>query len=123
MKKKINKVSANYLDYIPLHGEKHSWETDDGGRVAILVENKGPFNRVAQLLFKKPKVTKVHLDKMGNFIWPLIDGNNTVGDIADRVHEEFGEKAEPLYNRLVTYMQTMESYDFITMRKPESSAE
>lgn len=119
MKKKVNKVSANYLDYVPLHSEKHTWEADDKNQIVIHIENKGPFNRVAQLLFKKPKITKVHLDKMGNFIWSLIDGKRTVNDIANEVHEEFGEKAEPLYNRLVTYMQTLESYEFITMIKPD----
>jgi hypothetical protein len=53
---------------------------------------------------------------MGNFIWPLIDGKRTVGDIALLVKAEFGDKAEPLYNRLVVYMRNLEMYHFVVMR-------
>ncbi len=114
---KKDKQSNNYLNYIPVHNDAFSYETDEGGKVTILVENKGPFNRMAQVLFKKPKVSKIHLDEMGNFIWPLMDGKRTVYEIAQLVKNEFGEKAEPLYNRLVQYMRNLESYQFVVMRK------
>jgi hypothetical protein len=42
-----------------------------------------------------------------------IDGVHTVNDIAEAVKAKFGESAEPLYNRLVTYMETLRSNDFI----------
>ena len=34
---------------------------------------------------KKPKVSQIHLDEMGNFVWPLIDGTRTVYEIAELV--------------------------------------
>ena len=71
---------------------------------------------MAQTLFNKPKVSQIHLDEMGNFIWPLMDGKRTVYDISQLVKEEFGEKAEPLYNRLVQYVRNLESYGFIKLR-------
>ena len=81
---------------------------------------KGAFNTIAQKLFNKPRYTKIHLDENGTFIWPLIDGKKTVTDIAALVKEEFGEKAEPLYPRIVKYFQIMESYHFINfINKPE----
>lgn len=116
MAKKRSKTK-NYLDYIPCHNGKYSWERDEQGNVVIFVENKGLFNRVAQKLLGKPKVSQVHLEEMGNFIWPLINGERSVFEIAELVHSEFGERAEPLYNRLVTYMQTLESYGFIQMNE------
>ena len=62
----------------------------------------------------------MHLDAQGTFIWPLIDGEKTVADIAALVKEEFGEKAEPLYPRIVKYFQIVESYNFIEfINKPE----
>lgn len=51
---------------------------------------------------------------MGTFVWPLIDGEKTVTEIAALVKEEFGEKAEPLYPRIVKYFQIMESYNFVS---------
>lgn len=115
--KKKNVVSGNYLDYIPVYDEKHQYEVNDKGEVTILVENTGIFNRIAQTLLKKPKVSKIHLDEMGNFIWPLIDGKNTIYDISVHVKEQFGDKAEPLYNRLVQYMRNLESYGFVRLKK------
>lgn len=115
--KKKNTVSGNYLDYIPAHGDKHQYHINDKGEVTIFVENRGIFNRIAQKLFRKPAVSKIHLDQMGNFIWPLINGERTIYEISVYVKEEFGEKAEPLYNRLVQYMRNLESYEFICFRK------
>lgn len=114
---KKEKKSANYLNYIPVHNEEFSFETDEEGNITIFVENKGLFNRIAQVLFHKPKVSQIHLDEMGNFIWPLIDGEKSVYEIAGFVKEEFGQKAEPLYNRLVQYMRNLENYQFIKMKK------
>ena len=69
-----------------------------------MVENKGVFNKIEQVVFKKPRISKIHLDEMGNFIWPYIDGARTIYDISELVHEHFGDKAEPfikdLYNIL-----------------------
>lgn len=114
---KRDKKSANYLNFIPKYNEDFSFEIDEEGKVTIFVENKGIFNRIAQVLFHKPKVSQIHLDEMGNFIWSLIDGEKSVYEIAGFVKEEFGEKAEPLYNRLVQYMRNLENYQFIKMKK------
>ena len=84
------------------------------------IENTGVFNTIAQKVFNKPRYTKVHLDGFGTFIWPLIDGRRSVMDIAACVKEEYGEKAEPLYPRIVQYFQTVESYHFVRfINKPE----
>lgn len=112
-KRKKNEPQINYLDLIPQQSLEIRWHRDIKDRVIIEVENKGLFNTIAQKIFGKPRFTKVHLDANGTFIWPLIDGERTVADIAELVHEEFGEKAEPLYPRIVKYFQIMESYHFV----------
>ena len=55
----------------------------------------------------------IDLDAMGSFIFQRIDGQRTVGDIALLVKAEFGQKAEPLYDRLVKYMQILRNNGFI----------
>ena len=112
-RKKEKQESINYLDLIPERNEALRWHRDLKERIVLEVENKGIMNKVAQPLFHKPRFTKVHLDKLGTFIWPLIDGTRTVADIADLVKEEFGKEAEPLYPRIVKYFQIVESYSFI----------
>lgn len=103
----------NYLDKKPLRNPKYNWTTDDAGIVTLEVENKGVMNRIAQKLFKKPKISYVHLDEMGSFVWPLLDGVKDITEIGTYVKEHFGEKAEPLYERLAKYFQILESYGFV----------
>lgn len=112
-KNKKNESQINYLDLIPERAAELRWHTDLKDRIILEVENTGVFNTIAQKVFGKPRFTKVHLDANGSFIWPLIDGQKTVAEIADKVKEQFGEKAEPLYPRIVKYFQMMESYHFI----------
>ena len=40
--------------------------------------------------------------------WPLIDGVRSVMELADLQKAEFGEEVEPLYPRVVKYMQIMD---------------
>lgn len=112
-KKKKNETTINYLDLIPETAGSIRWHRDFKERVILEIENTGLFNSIAQKVFGKPRYTKVHLDAQGTFIWPLIDGQKTVTDIAGLVKEEFGEAAEPLYPRIVKYFQIMESYHFV----------
>ena len=113
--KKMNKPQQgdNYLEYVPCHNPDIEYEIDSENKVTIFQENKGFFNFIAQKLFKKPRISQIHLDEMGNFIWSNIDGRRNLLEIAELVKAEFGEKAEPLYNRLVQYIKTLEAYGFI----------
>ncbi len=110
-------LSENYLDKVPVYHENCKFEISEQKEVTIFVENKGFFNKIAQMFFKRPRVSQIHLDAMGNFIWPLIDGERSIYDIAECVKQEFGEKAEPLYQRIAQYFKTLESYGFIQMKQ------
>ena len=116
MKKKDLK-SQNYLERIPMRPEHIAWSWDEKGIVTLDIENRGFFNRLAQLLFKKPKVSHIHLDKMGSFIWPLMDGNKDIVALGVLVKEHFGDDAEPLYERLAKFFQILDSYSFVTWNK------
>ncbi len=107
------KKTVNYLDKIPKRNEKYNWTVSGEGVVTIEVENRGVFHFLAQKLLKKPKVTMVHLDRLGSFIWPLLEGECDVHVIGKKVEEKFGDEAHPLYERLVKYFQILESYGFI----------
>ncbi|MGN1304029.1 MAG: PqqD family protein [Oscillospiraceae bacterium] len=111
------KDERNYLDLIPVHSAKLSFEKDESGRVTIVVENKGFFNSILQKIAKKPRFTRIDLQGQGSFVWLCIDGKKTVYEIAQDVRKKFGEEAEPLYDRLVTYMHTLESCGFILLKK------
>ena len=111
------KKNENYLERIPKRPDKIKWSTDEEGIVTLDIENTGFFNLVAQKFFKKPKVSYVHLDKMGSFIWPLLDGEKDIVALGVLVKEHFGEEAEPLYERLAKYFQILDSYSFVEWKE------
>lgn len=113
MKKKKEVISQNYLEKIPVRPAHIAWSANEEGIVTLDIENTGLFNRIAQKLLRKPKVSHIHLDEMGSFVWPLLDGDKNIIELGKNVEEHFGEKANPLYERLSKYFQILDSYGFI----------
>ncbi len=111
MKKK--NTEENYLERIPVRSDNLPWKTDENGFVTVEVENKGAMNKIAQKFFKKPKISYIHLDKNGSFVWPLIDGEKSILEIGKSVEKEFGEEANPLYERLAQFFRILENNNFI----------
>lgn len=111
-KKKQIVIPQNYLLRVPMRHSDIDWKTDDKG-VVLEIENKGWANRIAQKLFFRPKVSYVHLDKLGSFVWPLMDGEMNITELGKLVDAEFGEEAHPLYERLARYFQILDSYHFV----------
>ena len=103
MKKNNNVISENYLERKPARPEGISWSADENGIVTLDIEN----------LLKKPKVTHIHLDEIGSFVWPLLDGEKNIIELGKEVEKHFGEKANPLYERLAKYFQILDSYHFV----------
>ena len=113
---KKNKNQGNYLDFCPIKNETIGWTVDGEGIVTLSVENKGFFNKIAQKFFKRPKVSYVHLDENGSFVWQLIDGEKTIADMGEDVKQRFGDAANPLYERLVQFFKILKSYGFIEFK-------
>ena len=111
------KTKENYLEKIPCKNARIKWSQDVSGLVTLEVQNRGFANLLAQKLLKKPKVSFIHLEEFGSFIWTAIDGVRDIITIGKLVKEQFGEKAEPLYERLSTYMKTLKSNGFIDFNK------
>ncbi len=109
-------VYENYLDKIPRHKDGLNWSIDENSRVILEVENKGIANKILQVILKKPKVSFIHLDEMGSFIWQKIDGKKNVFAVGKEVKEQFGENAEPLYERLTQYFNILTSYGFVEFK-------
>lgn len=115
--KRENKSKENYLERRPMRPEEISWSVDENGMVILDIKNKGMFNKLAQILFHRPKISHIHLDEMGSFIWPLLDGEKDIVVLGVLVKEHFGDKAEPLYERLAKYFQILDSYSFLRWKE------
>ncbi len=111
--KKSKANSQNYLDKIPLVSSSIEYKADDDGIVTLQIHNKGIINRIAQILFFKPKVSYIHLDELGSYSVLCADGKRSIFEIGKLVKNKFGQKSEPLYERLSKFFQIMDSYKFI----------
>ncbi|MBE6681965.1 MAG: PqqD family protein [Ruminococcaceae bacterium] len=110
------KQKENYLEKIPVRKEKFRFTESDDGLITIEIDNKGFFNRLLQLIAKKPKVSYIHLDENGSFVWKQIDGRRDIIEIGKLVEEHFGEKANPVYERLVKYFAMLQNAGFIEFK-------
>lgn len=109
----MKKNKENYLERCPDRISWLKWSVDDKKSVVLEIENKGIFKIITQKLLKKPKISYVHLDEFGSFVWQCIDGRKNIIEIGECVDKHFGEAAKPLYERLAKYFQILESYGFI----------
>ena len=107
------KKQENYLYFIPRANVLFEWEKNKEGKVEIKVHNKGIFNRIAQLFFKRPKYSFIELDEFGTFVWEQIDGKKTIYEIGGKVKERFGAKAEPVYERLAQFIKILHKNHFV----------
>ena len=109
------KTAENYLDFVPVISEQNTWSVEDGV-VTVHMVHRGFYAGIAQKVFHRPRVSHIKLDTHGSFIFQRIDGVRTVGDLAVLVKAEFGDQAEPLYDRLVQYMQILRNNGYIYFR-------
>ena len=66
-------MKDNYLEKKPMCTPSIRFTVDEAGIVTLEIENKGFMNKLAQKFFKKPKISYVHLDALGSFIWQNLE--------------------------------------------------
>jgi hypothetical protein len=111
----------NYLEHVPRRNIDH--EEGEDGRLVLLRPKymSGPLARWLQPRIKR-KHFKVKLDDLGTATWRAIDGKRNVGEIADLLFEEFGERIEPRYERMSMFIDSLYKGKMVTF-EPHVSAE
>ncbi len=88
------------------------WELKEGA-VIIHQRNEGFYAKIAHRFFGTPETSYIRLDEFGSYVWQCIDGESTVHAIGIRVKEQFGREAEPLYERLSRFIETLKRVHYI----------
>jgi hypothetical protein len=114
---KKSRNQKNYLEFIPSIRPDFPWQVNDDQIVVITVAHTGIFDKAAQKLFHKPKKSYISLDEFGSFIWQQIDGERNVFQIAQLVSEHFGERANPLYERLIKFFEILHENKYISLKE------
>jgi hypothetical protein len=111
------KSKNNFLDYVPLKNGENEWSKATDGLVTVHAVHRGLFSLIARKCFARPRVSHIHLDEYGSFVWKNIDGKKTIGQLAEILKSEYGSGAEPLYKRLVHYMKVLYNNKLIVWKK------
>ncbi len=111
------KSQENFLDFIPSKNEKVRWIVLEDGIVQIQIDRNSWLDKVVRFFFKTPTMMKIDLDEFGSYIWVSIDGVKNIEDIAMGFRDEFGDKVEPLYERLGSYVNILRNNEFIKLEK------
>lgn len=76
---------------------------------------------IEKYIFRKKKgVTyKIELDEIGSFIWLLIDGKKSVNSLINFSSEKFGDKIEPVEQRVKLFLKQMNDNQLIVLFKKQ----
>ncbi|MCX8009628.1 MAG: PqqD family protein [Ignavibacteria bacterium] len=107
---------VNYLDLTPFHN--FNFEYDENNLVTVLVPRFTDkiLSRILLPRLKSPYI-KMKLDELGTETWNLIDGKRTVKQIADLLTSKFGDRVQPVYERLTTFLTQMYKQEFISFNE------
>ncbi len=112
MERKLKK-DENFLELIPKRNPALKYELDENKLVTIVVPNIGFFNKLAQLVFRRPKTSYIHLDPYASYVWRGINGKRDIAALGKYLKREYGEEAEPLYERLVKFIHILKENKYI----------
>jgi len=106
----------NLLELTPRR--RRPYEERGGGRVAVLLPRYGE-GRVGKLLerFFQRGPVKLELDEVGTAAWLLCDGGHTVQEIGELLRERFGERVEPVYDRLGIFVEQLARRGLVELGK------
>ncbi len=100
VRKRVDELeSVNLLGVTPVRLAE--WE-ERGERVIVVrpKPHRGGLAGAIDRLLYMLSARRIRLDPVGSFAWLNLDGNLTVGQVAELLHEEFGEKVESAEERL-----------------------
>jgi len=115
-KKKKELSDINYLELTP--GRLFDHVMEENGKVSVLIPrftNKLLIKTLSPML-KSPFV-KTKFDEFGSQVWLEIDGKKKVLDISTSLKMKFGERIEPVEERLTSFLTQLYNYKFVSFNE------
>lgn len=82
-----------------------NYKIDDNGIVTVLEKQDHKIQKFfRKLRFKIPLYKEITLDEISSEVFTQIDGIKTVKEIGEYLEVKFGDKVNPLYERLLTFL-------------------
>ena len=81
------------------------YKVDDNGIVTVLEKQDHKIQKFfRKLKFKIPLYKEITLDEISSEVFLQIDGDKTVKESGDNLEKKYGEKVNPLYERLLIFL-------------------
>jgi hypothetical protein len=97
--------NEDVLNIIYKVADKFEYEVDEENIVTILEKQDHKFQKFfRKLKLRIPEYKKTSLDEYGSCVFLQIDGKKTVKDIGENLEIKYGEKVQPLYERLLLFL-------------------
>ena len=81
------------------------YEIDENKIVTIIENQDHIIQRIfRKLRFKIPMNKRITFDEYSSEVFNQIDGNKTVKEIGEKLKEKYGDNVEPLYERLLVFL-------------------
>jgi hypothetical protein len=108
--------NVNYLEIIPYR--VHKEEIDEKGFVTILIPKfKRKFANDFLTRTGKSLDVRMKLDEFGSETWLQLDGKQNVSAIGKKLVLKFGEKIEPVEERLTRFLTNLYLQGFISFNE------
>lgn len=97
------------LDTVYRISERLDYEVDEQRQVVVLRQQDHWIQRWARRLkFAIPACRRIALDDFASFVFLTIDGHRSVKEIGSLMAEAFGNRIDPLYPRLLMFLDHLE---------------
>ena len=101
----MDRNNQEILSIIFKISEGLEYEVSTDNIVTILVKQDHKIQKIfRKLKIRIPEYKKTSMDEYGSHVFLLIDGIKSVKDIGENLEEKYGDKAHPLYERLLLFL-------------------
>ena len=114
-RKKID-TTINYPELTPVRNYDHVVE--DSGLISVLVP-KFDIKWIDKIMSKiiKSRFFKAKLDEFGTETWLEMDGTKSVQTVSEHLQKKFGDKINPVNERLTKFLSELYKNNFITFKE------
>lgn len=114
-------VDDRRLERVYRLSEPLDYEVDDRRQVVILRRQDHWIQRWARRLrFAIPAYRRIALDDFASFVFLTIDGQRSVQEIGRLMADAFGERIDPLYPRLLMFLEHLEKNERFICRRADA---
>jgi len=85
------------------------WREENGTVVIAAPRFKGRLGKGLVEVLRRDQTFNLQLDEFGSFVWRLIDGERTLGEIADATIEQMDAEEETALHRLLMFLRSLQN--------------